>query len=83
MRRYQAVLHWESLEFVVQADDEVFATIEHWVNRIEQTPGISGDYGELDATGRKLQVAVLETVAITYWTDHAAQEVRVIRIEPL
>ena len=83
MRCYQAVLNWASLEFAVEADDETFAAIERWVHRIEQTPAAVGDYAELDNTGRELQVAVLAAVAITYWADHAAREVRVLRIEPL
>ena len=83
MRRYQAVLNWASLEFAVQADEATFAAIERWVQRIEQMPTAGGDYTEHDDTGRELQVAVLSTVAITYWTDHAALEIRVLRIEPL
>ena len=67
----------------MQANDEVFVGIQRWVNRIEQTPADDGDYTERDDIGRELQVAVLAAVAITYWVDHAIQEVRVLRIEPL
>ena len=50
---------------------------------IERTPATPGDYAENDADGRALQVAVLRFVAITYWTDDAVREVRVVGIESL
>jgi hypothetical protein len=73
MKCYQTVFNREALRFVVQADAGVFREIESWVNRIERAPATRGDYVEVDSAGRELQVAVLQAVAITYWTDDAAR----------
>lgn len=83
MRRYQTVFNREALNFVVQADEAVFGEIESWVNQIERSPGTHGDYTEQDDAGHELQVAVLRAVAITYWTDDAVREVRVVGMESL
>lgn len=81
MRPYRAVFNRQAWEFVAAADDDTFAEIEQWVNRIERAPGTTGDYTEEDEDQRELQVVVLHRVAIAYWPDHATREVRVARIE--
>jgi hypothetical protein len=81
MRSYQAVFNRQALNFVADADDEVFVEIERWVNRIERMPSAPGDYTEEDEDHRVLHVVVLHRVAIAYWPDHAAREVRIARLE--
>jgi hypothetical protein len=81
MRYYQTVFNRQALMFVAEADDDVFAEIERWVNVIERAPSTPGDYSEVDEDHRELQVRVLHRIAIGYWTDHAVREVRVARIE--
>lgn len=51
------------------------------MDRIERIPFTLGDYTEQDEDERELQVIVLSEVAIAYWADHAAREVRAVRIE--
>lgn len=81
MRPYRAVFNREALDFVVDTDEVAFAEIEQWVNRIERAPSTPGDYTEENEDDRELQVTVLRHVAIAYWPDHPAREVRVVRIE--
>ena len=81
MRLYQTVFSRQALHFAVTADDNTFAAINQWVDRIERTPSAPGDYTEQDADGRELQVIVLHQLTITYWPDHATREVRAVRIE--
>jgi len=81
MRGYLTVFNRPALEFVVDTDEEAFAEIEQWVHRIERAPANLGDYTEWDEDRRELQVTVLKRVAIAYWPDHGAREVRVVRIE--
>ena len=82
MRPYQTVFNRQALEFVADADEDTYADIEQWVNRIERAPFTPGDYTELDEDGRELQVVVMTRVAVAYWPDHAVREIRVARIEP-
>ncbi len=81
MRPYRTVFNRRALEFVADADDDTYVEIESWINRIERAPSSLGDYTEQDEDRRDLQIVVLKKVAITYRPDHAAQEVRVVRIE--
>ena len=70
-------------EFAVGANDEELSEITRWMDRIERHPWDRGDYIEWDGDRRELQVVMLRTIAITYWTDDAARKVRVVRIESL
>jgi len=81
MRLYQTVFSRQALHFAATADDDTFAEINQWVDRIERMPSAPGDYTEQDADGRELHVTVLHQIAILYWPDHATREVRVIQIE--
>jgi hypothetical protein len=83
MLPYKAVFYRQAWEFAVRAKDEELGEIAHWVNRIERTPAARGDYTEWDDDGRELQVMALDRVVVTYWTDDAVREVRVVRIESL
>lgn len=83
MRPYRTIFNRQAMEFVADADDEAFAEVEQWVNRVERAPSASGDYTEEDEDHRIMEVAVLHRVAIAYWADHAVREVRVVRIESL
>jgi hypothetical protein len=82
MRPYRSVFNRQALMFVADADEETYAEVEQWVNRIERAPFTSGDYTEQDEDRRELQVMVLTRVAVAYWIDHAVREIRVARIEP-
>ncbi|HEY8995511.1 MAG TPA: hypothetical protein VIM71_12655 [Lacunisphaera sp.] len=42
MKSDQTVFNRQAMIFVADADDEVFAEIEQWVNRIERAPYIAG-----------------------------------------
>ena len=81
MTHYRTVFSRQALDFVAAADDDMFAEINRWVDRIERTPSTPGDYTEQDEDQRELQVAVLHRVALTYWPDHGTREIRVVRIE--
>jgi hypothetical protein len=49
--------------------------------RLKATPFRTGDLQELDAQGRANQIIVAGDWLITFWTDHAAREIRVVRLE--
>jgi len=46
--------------------------------RLANDPFCSGDYETRDRAGRTLQNLLLDDWVITFWTDHAAMEVRII-----
>ena len=83
MRPYEAVFGRPALNFLLRCDEDEIAEVETWMRTIERAPHTLGDYVERDDTSRELQVSVLSRVAITYWADDAARELRVCRIESL
>lgn len=44
-------------------------------------PSLSGDYQEFGASGRRYEVKLFDDLIFTWWTDHAAREVHILRIE--
>jgi hypothetical protein len=40
-----------------------------------------GDYSESGLTGREYQVKLQDGLIVTWWVDHAAKEVRIVRLE--
>jgi len=50
--------------------------------RLSETPFAAGDYRETDQRGLPLEVALVEGgVLLTWHTDHAAKEIRVVGLE--
>lgn len=50
------------------------------VEKLANNPFIEGDFEVTDATERKNQVQVLHGFAITFWTDHAVKELRIVDV---
>lgn len=48
---------------------------------LAEDPYQRGDFQEMDADGRETQVVLRGRFLITYWTDHAVEEVRISRID--
>lgn len=46
-------------------------------------PNQAGDYQEVGISGRPYEVKLIDELILTWWVDHAAKEVRIIRIEPI
>jgi hypothetical protein len=82
MLSYRCVFTREAHDFICRASDDEMRELDGWLDRIERNPGLPGDYIEAGHAGRELQVACIQHLAVSYWVDHAVQEVRIIRIEP-
>lgn len=50
------------------------------VEKLANNPFIEGDFEVTAATERKNQVQVLHGFAITFWTDHAVKELRIVDV---
>lgn len=51
------------------------------LDRLARRPNQPGDYQEAGASGRIYEVKLVDDRLLTWWTDHAAKEVRIVRIE--
>jgi hypothetical protein len=50
-------------------------------DQLKTTPFRSGDLQERDTQGRINEVLVLDDWLVTFWSDHAVQELRIVRLE--
>ncbi len=52
-------------------------------DQLARRPHQEGDYREAGASARVYEVKLIDEILVTWWTDHAAKEVRIVRIEPV
>jgi hypothetical protein len=57
--------------------ERILAFLESLVNH----PESPGDYTDRDDAGRSVQIKIIGDYALTYWADHAVNEVKVTKIE--
>jgi len=50
-------------------------------DHLARHPFQPGDYREPGLTGREYEVRLSDDLLVTWWVDHAAREVRIIRLE--
>ncbi|MEY2879996.1 MAG: hypothetical protein RLZZ15_2376 [Verrucomicrobiota bacterium] len=50
-------------------------------DELARHPFSSGDYRERGLSGREYHVRLWDDQIVTWWVDHAAREVRVVRLE--
>lgn len=50
-------------------------------DRLARLPHQAGDYREAGTSKRLYEVKLIDETLITWWTDHAAKEVCIVRIE--
>ncbi len=61
----------------VRAQRQILSELE----LLKADPFRLGDCEEPDTTGRLNQVLLIDEILLTFWSDHAVREVRVVRIE--
>ncbi len=50
---------------------------------LARLPHQEGDYRETGSSKRIYEVKLIDETLVTWWTDHAAKEVCIVRIEPV
>lgn len=81
MAKYEIVLHaqaWAALVSTKGAGRRLLLTL---LEQLAEEPFRRGDFRQLDLTGRTNEVALQGEWLITFWSDHAAREVRVVALE--
>jgi hypothetical protein len=51
------------------------------LDELRGDPFRSGDFREVDAYGRANEVLLVDEWLVTFWCDHAAREIRIVRLE--
>ncbi|MDR1280671.1 MAG: hypothetical protein LBK99_07590 [Opitutaceae bacterium] len=78
---YELVLGEAAVFRLVAASKAEQRRIGRLLDRIKAEPFWKGDLRESDTEGRIHEIVLDGDWLVTFWTDHAAREVRVVRIE--
>jgi hypothetical protein len=78
---YRLVLNEDAARFLVQASRPAQRRLNVVLDDLKTSPFRSGDLQELDEEGRENEILAIGNWMVTYWTDHAAREIRVTRLE--
>ncbi len=78
---YRLVLNEDAARFLVQASRPAQRRLNVVLDELKTSPFRLGDLQELDEEGRENEILAIGNWMVTYWTDHAAREIRVTRLE--
>ena len=81
MRAYEVILHeraWAALAATKGAERRRVIAL---LDQLKATPFRSGDFRQRDETGRINEVLLLDDWLVTFWSDHAVSEIRVVNLE--
>ena len=81
MRPYEVILHaraWDALAATKGAAKRRLLTV---LDEVTADPFRVGDFRQRDETGRTNEVVLLGEWLVTFWSDHAAGEIRVVNLE--
>ena len=77
---YEVYLRREVFEFLQQCRREQRNQLLTLFGAIARDPFKHGDFTERDPAGRDIEVLVFQRYAVSYWTDHAVKEVKIVEI---
>ena len=80
MKPYKVFLRLEAMEALRAIRSAERGRISKFIDSLGKDPSQSGDYAEQDETQRRIEIKVIGTYAITFWSDHAVNEVKVTDI---
>jgi len=57
--------------------------LEKFFDLLAKAPSSSGDFQEIDDSGRQHESKVIEDMIVTWWVDQAVREIRIVEVEPI
>ena len=81
MRAYEIVLHEEALAMLAGGTRPTQRRLLRLLDDLKTNPFRRGDFQESDADGRLNEVLLVDDWLVTFWSDHAAREMRIVRLE--
>lgn len=81
-RGWKVVLNDDAVEFLLGCRAPARRSLIGLLDKLRNDPQMTGDFVEYDDSGRPLQVKLHRQFLVTFWTDHAVKEIRIVQIEP-
>ena len=82
-RPYEPVLSGASTTALLALPKARQRLVGRLLFRLAESPAQPGDYATSDETGRVVQHILLGEFLISYWSDHAAREMRIVEIDEI
>ena len=71
----------DALRFLIRQRASDRTLLFRFFDRLAEDPYLAGDFRETDSGGRPIEVAIQGRFIVSYWTDHAVKQVRIVKIE--
>ncbi|MCP5517883.1 MAG: hypothetical protein H7A45_11585 [Verrucomicrobiales bacterium] len=75
---YRLLISMEVVEFVEQLPSRAKRRMREVIRSIGENPLGRSDAVDQDATGRRLEIAVVGDYALMYWIDEAHRQVKIL-----
>ncbi len=79
--KYHFLLSEETYRFVVSSRTSDRQILDDTFRYLADHPHLGGDYQEQNSEGLQREVFLRRNFLVTFWTDHAAKKVRIVRVE--
>lgn len=80
---WEVVIHEPTVRMLLACRQRDRENVLTFLGGLAIHPERRGDFTERDASDRILQVGRTGRWLITYWSDHAVKEIRIVRIEKI
>ena len=81
MNEYRLAVDLEVLEQLLKTDEAQRQQIVDLLARLRHQPFLTGEFREIDDTGRSNEVVLAGNTLVFFWSDHAVKTVRVTKLE--
>ncbi len=82
MISYEIFLRTEAIDALRMIRAAPRRQLAGFIDSLSTNPFAEGDYAMRDSTEREVQIKILNAYAITFWSDHAAKEIKILDIRP-
>lgn len=80
---YRFIIHSDAFRLLLAYRSEEREILCDFFQYLASNPSLVGEYEERDREGHVYEVIQVRRWLVTFYTDHAAKEVRIVRIEQL
>ena len=81
MAAYEVILHAQAWTVLAATRGSERRRLLAVLDQVAVDPFRVGDFQQRDQSGRTYEVAMLGEWLVTYWSDHAVREIRVVALE--